>query len=176
MDPTSKTFRCIRMNTTSPDPALDAAAMALPVEGETISRLGRYMTTRDESLLVFRADGPKPTWFNLRRLSAAWMTDILDGLFSASSQRVLAFRAACHSIEAAEPLVVAPHGTKEARFVAGESNHGVPLAPDAWVQEVAELYGLETIHEIGRVAIDFSRLPRGARGPFGYWGGSVATL
>ncbi len=174
MDPTSKTFRCIRMNSTCPDPALDGPTMMAPAEGDTMSRLGRYMNTRDESLLVFRPEA-KPVWFNLRRLSAAWMTDILDGLFSASAQRVLAFRAACHSIEAPEPLTVAAHGTKGALYVASEPNHGVALAPDAWVQEVAELYGLETVHEIGRVAIDFSRLPRGARGPFVYWGGSVAT-
>jgi hypothetical protein len=176
MDPTSKTLRCVRLNPTSTDPALDVAAMSAPAEGDTVSRAGRYVMTRDESLLVFRADAPPPTWFNLRRLSAAWMTDILDGLFSASSQRVLAFRAACHSIEAAEPLSVASHGTKSARFVAGDANHGVSLAPEEWVQEIAEIYGLETVHEIGRVAIDFSRLPRGARGPFGFWGGSVASL
>lgn len=176
MDPTGKTLRCIRQNSTSPDPALDGPAMALPAEGDTMARLGRYMLTRDETLLVFRADGPKPVWFNLRRLSAAWMTDILDGLFSASAQRVLAFRAACHSIDGPEPLTVAAHGTKGALYVAGEANHGVSLAPPEWVEEVAERFGLETVHEIGRVAIDFSRLPRGARGPFGYWGGSVATL
>ena len=175
MDPTSKTFRCVRINPTCPDPAIDAAAMAAVAEGDAVSRLGRYLSTRDEALLAFRADAPSPAWFNLRRLSAAWMTDILDGLFSASAQRVLAFRAACHSIEAPEPLTVAAHGTKGALYVASEPNHGVALAPDAWVQEVAELYGLETVHEIGRVAIDFSRLPRGARGPFVYWGGSVAT-
>lgn len=164
------------MNSSSPDPALDAEAMKSPAEGDAMSRLGRYMLTRDEALLAFRSDAPPPVWFNLRRLSAAWMTDILDGLFSASAQRVLAFRAACHSIESSPPLVVSPHGTKDALYVAGEPNHGVSLAPDAWVQEVADLYGLETVHEVGRVAIDFSRLPRGARGPFAYWGGSVASL
>lgn len=176
MDPTSKTLRCVRINSTSPDPALDVSAMSAAAEGATVSRAARYIMTRDEAMLAFRADAPPPVWFNMRRLSAAWMTDVLDGLFSASAQRVLAFRAACHSIEAPEPLTVAAHGTKGARFVAGESNHGVSLAPEEWVQEVAEIYGLETVHEVGRVAIDFSRLPRGARGPFGFWGGSVATL
>lgn len=176
MDPTSKTFRCVRINSTSPDPALDVAAMGAPAEGDTVSRAARYIMARDEALLVFRSEAPSPVWFNLRRLSAAWMTDILDGLFSASAQRVLAFRAACHSVDGPEPLTVAAHGAKGARFAAGEPNHGVSLAPEEWVQEVADLYGLETVHEIGRVAIDFSRLPRGARGPFGYWGGSVATL
>lgn len=176
MDPTSKTLRCVRINPTSTDPSLDAAAMAAKAEGETVSRLARYLSTRDEALLVFAKDAPAPVWFNLRRLSAAWMTDILDGLFSPAAQRVLAFRAACHSIDSSPPLVVAAHGTKGAQYVAGEANHGVSLAPEEWVEEVAQLYGLETVHEIGRVAIDFSRLPRGARGPFGYWGGSVASL
>ena len=175
MDPTSKTLRCIRINPTDPDEALDPAAMAKPLDGEAVSRGARYMLTRDEKYLAFR-EGASPVWFNLRRLSAAWMVDVLDGLFGAPQQRMLAFRAACHAIEApGEPLVVSPAGSKGARFVAAEPNHGVSLAPEEWVQEVADRFGLETVQEMGRVAIDLSRLPRAARGPFGYWGGSVAS-
>lgn len=175
MDPTSKTLRCVRLNPSSPDEALDAAAMAKPADGDTMSRGARYMLTRDESMLVFR-EAMTPTWFHLRRLSAAWMVDVLDGLFSAPAQRLLAFRASCHAVEGAgEPLTVAPAGSKGARFVATEPNHGVSLAPEEWVQEIVDRFGLETVQEMGRVAIDLSRLPKAARGPFGYWGGSVAS-
>ena len=42
-------------------------------------------------------------------------------------------------------------------------------------QEVADLFGAEVVQEMGALAISLSRLPRGARGPFGYWGGSVLS-
>lgn len=174
MDPTSKTLRVVRLNPSDPDPALDVAVMSRPVDGDSLSRAARYLVTRDESLLVFR-EAMAPTWFHLRRLSAAWMVDVLDGLFSAPAQRMLAFRAACHAVEGDEMLTVAQAGSKGARFVAIEANHGVGLAPEEWVQEIADRYGLETVQEMGRVAIDLSRLPKAARGPFGYWAGSVAS-
>lgn len=174
MDPTSKTLRVVRLNPSDPDPALDVAVMSRPVDGDSLSRAARYLVTRDESLLVFR-EAMAPTWFHLRRLSAAWMVDVLDGLFSAPAQRMLAFRAACHAVEGDEMLTVAQAGSKGARFVATEANHGVGLAPEEWVQEIADRFGLETVQEMGRVAIDLSRLPKAARGPFGYWAGSVAS-
>ena len=174
MDPTSKTLRVVRLNPSDPDPALDVAVMSRPVDGDSLSRAARYLVTRDESLLVFR-EAMAPTWFHLRRLSAAWMVDVLDGLFSAPAQRRLAFRAACHAVEGDEMLTVAQPGSKGARFVATEAHHGVGLAPEEWVQEIADRFGLETVQEMGRVAIDLSRLPKAARGPFGYWAGSVAS-
>lgn len=174
MDSTSRTLRVVRLNPSDPDPALDVAVMSRPAEGDTISRAARYLTTRDEALLVFR-EGVKPTWFSLRRLSAAWLVDVLDGLFSVPAQRLLAFRAACHAIEGDETMTVAQAGSKGARFVAADPHHGVALAPEEWVQEVVDRFGLETVQEMGRVAIDLSRLPRAARGPFGYWAGSVAS-
>lgn len=174
-DPTSKTLRVLRINPTCPDDALDAPAMVKPLEGDTLMRQARYLQTRDEKYLALR-EGVAPTWFHLRRLPAAWMVDVLDGLFGAPAQRLLAFRASCHAVEAqGEPLSVAQAGTKGAQFVASEPNHGVSLAPEEWAQEVVDRWGLETVQEMGRVAIDLSRLPRAARGPFGYWGGSVAS-
>ena len=174
MDPIGKTLRCVRLNQSDPDLALDVAAMGAPADNDTVSRAARYLLTRDESLLVFR-EGMTPVWFHLRRLSAAWMVDVLDGLFSQPAQRLLAFRASCHAVECSDPITVAAPGSKGARFVAAEAHHGVSLAPEEWVQEVVDRYGLETVQELGRVAIDLSRLPRASRGPFGFWGGSVAS-
>jgi superfamily II DNA or RNA helicase len=102
---------------------------------------------------------------------------VLDGVFSASSQRVLAFRAACHAVMVpGEPLSVSLHGTAGSRFVASPPDRGVSFAPAEWVDEIVDRFGLETVQEMGRVAIDHSRLPKGARGPFGLWHGSVASL
>jgi len=179
MDPTGKTFRCIRTNPTNPDEALDPKAMAEEVVGEdgkSRSRWAAYILTRDESLLRFRDGAGEPAWFTLRRLPAMWMCDVLDSLFGPSQQRLLAFRAAVVGVAApGEPLVVAPPGGTGA-FVASAPDRGVTLAPEAFVEAVVERFGLEAVQEIGRVAIDFSRLPKGSRGFFGSWHGSVASL
>lgn len=179
MDSTSKTFRCVRVNPSSPDPALDPKAMAeeAATDGGTRSLWGQYILTRDESLLRFR-DAMEPAWFHLRRLPAAWMCDVLDGVFTASSQRLLAFRAGCHAVMVpGEPLSCSPSAVgSSGRFVLSPPDRGVSLAPEAWVDEIADRFGLETVQEIGRVVIDHSRLPKGARGPFGLWHGSVASL
>lgn len=177
MDPTSKTLRCVRVNPTSPEPALDPASMAEEVttDGVTRARWPAYVLTRDESLLRFR-DAMEPAWFHLRRLPAAWMCDTLDGVFTASSQRLLAFRASCHAVMVpGEPLSCSAPGSS-GRFVLSPPDRGVSLAPEAWVDEIVDRFGLETVQEMGRVAIDHSRLPKGARGPFGLWHGSVASL
>lgn len=135
--------------------------------------LATYVTTRDASKLVLH-EGIGPCWFHLRRLPLAWLTT-LDGIFPTSEQRVLAFRASCHTVEHSDPLVVSPHGTKGARFEALREDRGVSLAPVEWAQEVADLFGAEVVQEMGSVAITLSRLPRGAHGPFAYWGGSVLS-
>jgi hypothetical protein len=135
--------------------------------------IGRYVTTRAEEHLRL-LDGVAPQWFHLRRLPLSWLTS-LDAIFPQSEQRVLAFRASCHAIEHTEPLAVSPHGTPGARFEALREDRGVSLAPVSWAQEVADLFGAEVVQEMGLVAIALSRLPRGARGPFAFWGGSVLS-
>jgi hypothetical protein len=49
------------------------------------------------------------------------------------------------------------------------------MAPDAWAQEIADRFGAEVVQEMGETILTHSRLPRGARGPFGFWGGSALT-
>ena len=165
----SSGVKALRCSPSCPDPAIDLAAM----NARDPKALTRYVTTRDPSELSLVETTP-PCWFHVQRLPLAWMTS-LDAIFPPSEQRVLAFRAACHTIEHSEPLTVSPHGTKGSRFEALREDRGVSLAPVEWAQEVADLFGAEVVQEMGALAISLSRLPRGARGPFGYWGGSVLS-
>jgi hypothetical protein len=172
--PLAPTLKVVRCSLSNPEPAFDEETMVAPIEGTSDTLVSQYMRTRDESLLHFVADAT-PTWFHLRRLPLAWMAQELDKILTRSSQRILAFRAACHCVEVpGEPLsVVAPK--ERGAFVAAKGDFGVSLAPMEWVEEIGARFGAEVVQEMGEVAINHSRLPRGARGPFVWWGGSVAT-
>ena len=165
----------VRINPTDQDPALDFEAMLGP--GRDGKPLQDYIRTRNPELLVFKP-GETPTWFHVQRLSAAFVADVLDGVFPLAARRMLAFRAAVH-------VVALPHGetlkahTKStapegADFVCTTGDHGVQVAPVDWVQETADRFGAETVQELGQVALDSARLPRGKQGPFGSWAGSAA--
>lgn len=169
-----KTLRVIRVNPTDPDPAID--------HEKTDFR--RYVTTREEDALAFK-EGASPVRFDVKRLPAAFCTDVLDAVYPIASRRLLAFRAAVHRVEDANgPVQADEHALvvydeksapKGAAFVARDGEHGTDIAPGTFAQAVADLYGAETIQELGQVALDFARLPRGKRGPFSSWGGSVAS-
>lgn len=169
-----KTLRVIRVNPTAPDESVDPNK----------SDLRRYVLTREEDALAFK-DGATPVRFDVKRLPAAFCTDVLDAVYPLASRRLLAFRAAVHRVEDQNgpvvfddiPLVVhdeksAPKGAK---YVSRDGEHGTDIAPPEFVQAVADAFGAETIQELGQVALDFARLPRGKRGPFTSWGGSVAS-
>jgi hypothetical protein len=141
----------------------------------------QYAKTRDEQFLRLR-EGVTPTWFYLRRLPAAWMAQQLDPLFHRAQQRVMAVRAALHQIETAtdgkaETLQTTPMSEVKpgTLYPCTLTDHGVQLAPMEWVQEIADRWGAETVQEMGELIITMSRLPRGRRGPFGWWGGTVAS-
>jgi len=173
--PLAPVLKVVRCSPSNPDPAISKTMIDAPVaEGERLAPLAKYISTRDESLLTF-AEAVKPTWFVLRRLPLAFMTGVLDQVYPRAAQRVLAFRASCHAIEGAEPLSVEAPGTKGARFEATQADAGVTLAPMEWAEEIAQVYGAEVVQEMGELAMTHSRLRRGARGPFGFWDGSVAT-
>lgn len=172
-------FRVVRTNNTDRDPAIDVVAnAAAPLDADGRSPFGRYIQSRDEADILLR-EGVVPAWFNLRRLPAAWIAEMIDPLFIIAQQRIMAVRAGCPRvddpdgpIEITQPADVKPGS----RFPALEHKHGVVLAPVEWVQELADRYGSETVQEMGQVILDHSRLPKGRRGPFSFWGGTVATL
>jgi hypothetical protein len=174
--PLAPVLKVVRCSPSNPDPAISEAMIEAPAEaGEKLSPLARYISTRDEALLVFN-EGITPTWFHLRRLPAAWLASALDQVYPHSLRRIVAFRAGCHAIEGTPEQTLAVLPPKSTgTFVATKSDFGVTLAPEAWVQEVADVFGAEVVQEMGELIITHSRLRRGAQGPFGSWGESVAS-
>lgn len=174
--PLSPVLKVVRCSPSNPDPAISEAMIEAPAaEGEKASPLAKYISTRDEALLVFN-EGVAPTWFHLKRLPAAWLAGSLDQVYPRSLQRIIAFRTGCHAIEGAPEetfSVLPPKST--GTFVATKADFGVTLAPEAWVQEMADVFGAEVVQEMGELIITHSRLRRGAQGPFGPWGGSAAS-
>lgn len=174
MNPLAPVLKVVRCSPSNPETALSPELGVTP-EGGSEPPLAEYVRTRDEALLKF-SEGQTPTWFHLRRLPLTWMTDVLDGIIGRTSQRVLAFRASCHRIEGeGDPLIVTRHGEK-GDWIASRASGGVTIAPAEWAQEIADRFDADVVQEMGEIAITHSRLRRGARGPFGWWGGSVATL
>lgn len=172
MTPLAPTFRVVRTNATDPDPSLSQENTS-----ENVERYATYQRTRDPEALPSQVDGIEPTWFVLRRLPAAYLTSVIDAIYPPSAQREHALRAALLRVElpGEAALARAPTGSpKAAPFQVREAVHGVLLAGDDWVQEIADRYGAETIQELGQVALDHARLPRGRRGPFSSWAGTVA--
>lgn len=170
--PLDPTLRVIRCNPTDPDPALDPSGTP-----ENIERFRAYINSRDPAVAPL-IEGVAPTWFVVKRLPAAYLTSVLDAIYPVSAQREHAVRAAIHRIElpgeaalSVTPKKGASQGTP---FLSIDAKHGVQLAGDDWVQEIADRFGAETIQELGAVAIDVSRLPRGRQGPFTLWRGTVA--
>lgn len=169
-------LRVVRVNPTDADPAL--------ADDTDREALVKYIRTRDTEVLKFK-DGANPVYFSVLRLPQAFLTDVLDAVYPLAARRLLAFRAAVHRLEDnsgpvdydGAHLVCHPEKTapKNAAFVATDGEHGTDIAPISFAQAVADLYGAETIQEIGQVALDFARLPRGKRGPFTSWAGSVAS-
>lgn len=157
MNPLDVVVKVIRCNSTDPDPALDL---------EQPRAVGEYAVSRDSEKAPLR-EGVEPCWLYVRRLPAAWMATVLDGVFPLAARRVLAFRAAVQRVE--------PPGDAAMVAEVEAAQLGVQLAKEAWVQEVADRFGSEVLQELGQVAMDLSRLPRGKRGPFSYWGGTVAS-
>ena len=171
--PLAPTLKVLRCSPSNPDAAIDTAAMG-PTKERTESLLSEYIRTRDEELLKL-VEGAKPEWFHLRRLSMSWCANVLDVVFPRSAQRILAFRAGCHLVETQEgPLAVLPPKEK-GDFVASRGDFGVTVAPDSWADEIGSRFGAEVVQEMGELIITHSRLKRGARGPFGFWGGSALT-
>lgn len=175
------TLRVVRINLTDQDPALDVEAMGArvdPADETSLSLLGRYIRDRDESDLRFR-EGQRPTWFHVKRLPAAYLTGVLDGIFPLADRLRAAVAASVHFVECADGTalrcVPKAQATRTDAFLTETGLAGVEIARPEWVQELVDRYGAELLAELGTVILTQSRLPRGKRGPFEYWGGTVLT-
>lgn len=173
----SNVFRVVRSNPTDPDPAHDPTHADNLVADVSERAMTRYVFTRDEQHLRAR-EGMRFAWFHLRRLPAAWVAEVIDTLSTVSQQRVMALRAALHRVDdPAGEIATTPAAdvTAKSAFPCVAHRYGVELAPVDWVQEIADRYGAETVQEMGQIALDHARLPKGRTGPFVYWGGTAAT-
>lgn len=163
MNPLDPIVRVVRTNPTDPDPALNLAT-----DPDNLSRFVAYRRDRDPEKAPL-VEGKTPTWFYVRRLPAAYVASVIDGIYPRAAQRIHAVRAAVCRVELAEGDALTPTAPTDASF-------GVSLAPDAWAQDLADRFGAETLQELGEVALDLSRLPKGRRGPFSPWAGTAAGL
>lgn len=172
-NPLSNSLRVIRANLTDPDAALNQAG-----DEENIKRYTKYLIERDPDAAPL-VEGVTPTWFVVKRLPAAYLSAVLNGIDTISMRREHAVRAACHRIEVADgdalSAVPSKGAAKGTPFTTRDAVHGVTLAGDDWIQEIADRFGAETVQEIGQIAIDLARLPKGRRGPFLGWGGTAAS-
>lgn len=165
MNPLDTTLKVVRCSLPGHEPAIDAAR----------TDLAKYLRTRDPGELHF-TDGATPTWFVLRRLPAAFVAGVLDAVSPPAYQQLTALRASLHTIEVGpgETLRVVPPGEAGA-FVATKADFGVTMAPESWVQEIADRWGAGVVAEMGHLALQLARLPKGSAGPFGWWGGTALS-
>jgi len=179
MSSLAPTFRVVRCNEDDPDPALDLEAMAEKTseDPKALTLLGEYLRTRDEQFLRLR-DGQKPVWFHVQRLPATYLTRVLDAEPYPAEKLRLAVLAAVHLVETPDGPVRCTTKTqapKGATWWTNTDSNGCEVATSSWVQELVDRFGTGVVAELGVIAITLSRLPRGKRGPFGFWGGSVLT-
>jgi len=165
----------VRCNPTDPDLSLRATGATDEETVDLQKRALEYIKTRDPDLFPVR-EGMTPTWFRVKRLPAAFFTGVLANVYPVEQRRHVAFQAACHQIDVTEGTPLLAEKGEKAQFKLSMASYGVEMAGDDWCQEVADRFGLETLQEIGQVALDLCRLPKGKRGPFSYWGGTVASL
>jgi hypothetical protein len=165
----------VRCNPTDPDPSTNVSGPTPEATAELNKRWLEYIKSRDPEQFPVR-EGMTPTWFRVRRLPAAFFTGVLSNIYPVEQRRYVAFQAACHQIDVTEGTPLIAEKGEKAQFKLSPASYGTEMAGDDWCQEVADRFGLETVQEIGQVALDLCRLPKGKRGPFSYWGGTVASL
>lgn len=165
----------VRCNPTDPDPALHMIGSTAEETADLSKRMMEYIKTRDPEKVPTR-EGFTPTFFRVKRLPAAFFTGVLANVYPVEQRRHVAFQAACHQVDVTEGTPLVAERSEKAQFKLSPASYGVEMAGDDWCQEIADRFGLETVQELGQVALDLCRLPKGKRGPFGFWGGTVASL
>lgn len=165
----------VRCNPTDPDPSMNAIGATAEETAELNKRAMEYIKTRDPAQYPTR-EGMTPTWFRVKRLPAAFFTGVLANIYPVEQRRHVAFQAACHQVDVTEGTPLVAERGEKALFRLAPASYGVEMAGDDWCQEIADRFGLETVQEIGQVALDLCRLPKGKRGPFSYWGGGALSL
>lgn len=164
-----KPIRVASLSHYSPDPALDIDSMTGKTEDDS-SFYFKYALTRDEKYLIVN-EGKKPIWFYLKRLSAAYVSCVLNNIPTEAGQRYTALKASIVMVEDENngDMILSPPKS-EGKFEYINSEYGSTIAPESFMQELVDRYGSDCLQEIGNVALTMTRLPKAAKGPFGYWG------
>lgn len=137
-----------------PDGA-DEGGNPLPSGAE---RLAKYRETRDVAHLVFRAE-VKPTEFVLSPIPANYASVLEQS--APITRNVLAFLASCLEVRLPDGSVLRPRKIVPGAY---KTRH----AEDDWVETCTAQWGIETVYEMGRVAYERARLPKGSKGPYWY--------
>lgn len=153
------TMRAVRINEKCVDPAISVKD----------SSIQEYAQTRDEKHLVFH-EGATPDRFVIRKLTASEIATANDMYVGRPTQKAMAaFLIAVHQIEMGDGSVFEIGKDElEDKFIAGRK---ITLPKDSWVERVIEEFGLDTVVEIGQVAIDFAGLGKRATPFFNCWVG-----
>lgn len=132
------------------DPALDA---------DDVARLKLYRETRELADAPVKP-GATPVRFVLRPIPPIVRAMSLAKM-DPDARHACAFLASCHEI-------LLPDGRELRPRKVERGAHGALIADDAWINDVAAEFGLETVLEMGRLAYQRASLRRDARGPFWY--------
>ena len=149
----------------------DPAIAVDRTEGEAphSEELVQYRRTRDLSVLPKR-EGVSPTLFVLKPIPARVLSGIYSPAISPATRNALCFLRSCHLVKLPDGQALEP-----SRYDTLGDGSG-KIAKEDWIDKIADLFGYETVQEIGGVAFERARLPRAARGPFCFLGGSAPRL
>lgn len=144
-------MRIVSIDRKPMDPAIDPEK----------SNFLEYRLTRKLDSLVFH-EGKSPVYCDVQKMPRRVLRGPIAGLERTPHlQRQLAFKIACHQIERAD-------GSKlecDPKWL-DEGIGGTQVANEDWLDAVSNEFGEDLIDEIGRVAVEFAKLPEGQHGPF----------
>lgn len=168
-----RTIYACRANPNSPDPAIDVETDRMAA----IEGFAKYIVGRDlEDIRV--KPGEALTLFEIKRPTVLQL-GVLHAIPAQFEKQRMAFKYCVHQVRRGDKVlleVVHPDRAGKDTLYKTEAGQAGPLAPDDYVEEVAQLWGASTIAEMGQVALDFSELSEVSKTPFGFWGGSAAKL
>lgn len=127
----------------------------------------KYEETRDESLILER-DGMKAPRFTLKPLRKVLVAETIDTAETRTLRSIFAFQYACHEVDLGDGTVMRPDKSE-----LNQGLYGHQVASYEWVDRVADAVGLQSVYEMGDLAVQRSRLKAGATGPFVLWAGTA---
>lgn len=147
-----KPLEIVATNSQFYDPAIDTDVP------DAAERMARYHETRELDALAWK-DGAERTLFVCKRLPAPYAACVLENL-GGTMRWITAVAAGCHLVRLPGGKTMAP--SKKPR----PQSYGVEGAENAWLDELRDAFGIETLYEVGRVISEHANLPKDAKGPY----------